>query len=160
MRKRNNYLQRRETSWSFTITTVSLSRGDAEYYYNMIRYAKPSMIIEIGAGNTTLLAIQAIEQNKKEQSGYQCELIAVEPYEMPWLEQTGARILREVVEKTDRAIFKSLRRNDILFIDSSHMIRPQGDIVFEYLQLLPTRLLVCSFKSTTFLRRRIIRKYG
>lgn len=26
-------------------------------------------------------------------------------------------------------IFKSLNKNDILFIDSSHMIRPQGDVL-------------------------------
>ena len=27
---------------------------------------------------------------------------------------------------------------DILFIGSSHVIRPQGDVLFEYLELLPT----------------------
>ena len=34
--------------------------------------------------------------------------------------------------------FSQLSENDILFIDSSHVIRPQGDVLFEYLQLLPT----------------------
>jgi hypothetical protein len=28
--------------------------------------------------------------------------------------------------------------NDILFIDSSHVIRPHGDVLFEYLQVLPS----------------------
>jgi hypothetical protein len=32
--------------------------------------------------------------------------------------------------------FGKLERNDILFIDSSHVIRPQGDVLFEYLELL------------------------
>lgn len=31
-----------------------------------------------------------------------------------------------------------LDAGDILFIDSSHMIRPQGDVLFELLELLPT----------------------
>jgi len=31
-----------------------------------------------------------------------------------------------------------LKSNDLLFIDSSHIIRPQGDVLFEYLELLPT----------------------
>ena len=35
------------------------------------------------------------------------------------------------------AFFKGLQRNDILFIDSSHIIRPQGMWLFEYLQVLP-----------------------
>ena len=36
------------------------------------------------------------------------------------------------------AVFSQLEANDILFIDSSHIIRPQGDVLFEYLELLPT----------------------
>ena len=35
-------------------------------------------------------------------------------------------------------MFQELDAGDILFIDSSHMIRPQGDVVFEYLEILPT----------------------
>ena len=35
------------------------------------------------------------------------------------------------------AILTSLEANDVLFIDSSHMIRPGGDILFEFLNLLP-----------------------
>ena len=33
-------------------------------------------------------------------------------------------------------IFEDLKANDILFIDSSHVIRPQGDVLHEYLQIL------------------------
>jgi len=36
------------------------------------------------------------------------------------------------------AFFGVLEKGDLLFIDSSHMIRPQGDVLYEYLQLLPT----------------------
>lgn len=36
------------------------------------------------------------------------------------------------------AFFAELQENDILFIDSSHVIRPTGDVLYEYLQLLPT----------------------
>jgi len=36
------------------------------------------------------------------------------------------------------SFFSELQENDILFIDSSHVIRPQGDVLFEYLELLPT----------------------
>ncbi len=34
-------------------------------------------------------------------------------------------------------MFRSLAAGDILFIDSSHVIRPRGDVVFEYLEILP-----------------------
>jgi ubiquinone/menaquinone biosynthesis C-methylase UbiE len=40
------------------------------------------------------------------------------------------------VEEPDIAFFERLESNDILFIDSSHIIRPLGDILFEYLEIL------------------------
>jgi methyltransferase family protein len=112
--------------------------GDAEYFYNMIRYFKPSRLIEVGAGNSTLLALQAINRNKDEDPAYCCEQIAIEPYRMPWLETTGIRVIRDPVEKVESTIFQQLKKNDVLFIDSSHMVRPQGDITHLYLNVLPS----------------------
>jgi predicted O-methyltransferase YrrM len=39
--------------------------GDAEYLYNMIRFFKPSKIMEIGSGQSTLMALNAIEKTKQ-----------------------------------------------------------------------------------------------
>lgn len=111
--------------------------GDAEYLYNLIRYFKPGKIIEIGSGHSTLMAINAIKQNQKSDSSYKCDHICIEPFENKWLEQTDVQIIREMVENTDMTLFKSLKANDILFIDSTHMIRPQGDVLYEYIELLP-----------------------
>jgi hypothetical protein len=41
------------------------------------------------------------------------------------------------VEEVDIEIFKALKKDDILFVDSSHIIRPQGDVLVEYLEILP-----------------------
>ena len=57
---------------------------------------------------------------------------------MPWLEKTGATVLRQRVEEVDLSFFGQLEAGDLLFIDSSHMIRPEGDVLFEYLELLPS----------------------
>ncbi len=57
---------------------------------------------------------------------------------MPWLEKTEVTVIREKVENVDISFFSELGEGDILFIDSSHIIRPEGDVLFEYLQLLPT----------------------
>jgi len=47
-------------------------------------------------------------------------------------------VVRQKVEELPTAFFSELAGNDILFIDSSHVIRPQGDVLFEFLELLPT----------------------
>ena len=123
---------------SFFFNNPSLGPGDAEYLYCLIRYFKPARIIEIGSGYSTLMAKQAIEKNKQEGPSYNCEQICIEPYEMPWLEKTGVQVIRKLAEDVDISFFSKLQQNDILFIDSSHIIRPQGDVLFEFLEILPT----------------------
>lgn len=121
----------------FFLDNRQFGSGDAEYWYQLLRAVRPSRIVEIGSGNSTLMAIQALEKNRSDDPGYSCEHICIEPYEMPWLEQVDVSVVREKVEDVDPSVFAALQQNDILFIDSSHMIRPGGDVLFEYLQLLP-----------------------
>jgi predicted O-methyltransferase YrrM len=124
--------------FGFFYDNPSFGPADAEYLYCMIRHFKPQRIIEIGSGYSTLMARQAIKLNSSEDPFYQCAHICVEPYEMPWLEKTGVQVIRKLVEEVGLTLFASLKENDILFIDSSHMIRPQGDVLFEFLELLPS----------------------
>src|SRR5204862_1583914 len=120
----------------FRMNNTSFESGDAEYFYNLIRLKKPRRLVEIGSGQSTLLAIKALNKNKSEVAGYQCAHVCIEPYELPWLEKTGTEIIRQRVEDVDWTFFSKLAANDILFIDSSHVIRPQGDVLYEYLELL------------------------
>jgi predicted O-methyltransferase YrrM len=113
----------------------SFEPGDAEFLYNMIRHFKPNRIVEVGSGNSTLMGLLAIEENKKENSDYRCEQICIEPFEKPWLESIGVNVVRKKIECCQTSLFEALTENDILFIDSSHIIRPQGDVLHECLQL-------------------------
>jgi predicted O-methyltransferase YrrM len=122
----------------FYMKNGSFESGDAEYLYQIIRLIRPRRLFEIGSGHSTLAALRAIRKNRDEDATYDCKHICIEPYEMPWLERTGVQVIRKRVEDVGTALFSQLRNNDILFIDSSHVIRPQGDVLFEYLELLPT----------------------
>ena len=86
----------------------------------------------------TSAAIKAIHKNHEQDPDYECDHVCVEPYEMAWLEKTNVSVIRKKVEDVELSFFSTLQENDILFIDSSHIIRPQGDVLFEYLELLPT----------------------
>jgi hypothetical protein len=122
----------------FYFNNGAFESGDAEYWYQLIRVRKPKRIFEIGSGNSTLMAVKAINRNRNDDPSYACKHICIEPYEMPWLEKVGVSLVRKRVEDLDLSFFSELQENDILFIDSSHIIRPQGDVVYEYLQLLPS----------------------
>ena len=125
-----------ESIYDFDITGA-FKFGDAEFLYQITRLLKPKKFVEIGSGSSTKIAYQALKKNKEE-SNSESEHICIEPYEMPWLEDFGVKVIRKLVEECDSNIFSSLEENDILFIDSSHIIRPQGDVLKEYLEIIPT----------------------
>lgn len=122
----------------FHFDNSTFGPGDAEYWYQLIRALKPRRIFEIGGGYSTLMAVKALEKNRAEDAAYHCEHICIEPYEMPWLERAGVKTVRKRVEDLNLQFFSALGDQDVLFIDSSHVIRPEGDVLFEYLEILPT----------------------
>jgi len=122
---------------AYGYTNPTYGPGDSETLYNMIRHFKPARLVEIGSGESTLMARLAIAANMREDSAYSCRHICIEPYEQPWLEGIGVEVIRQMVQDTGLSVFEGLRENDILFIDSSHVIRPQGDVLYEYLFLVP-----------------------
>jgi hypothetical protein len=119
------------------VNSPSYGMGDSELLYSVLRKAKPRRIVEIGSGQSTLIALAAREANRQEDPSYDCTITCIEPFEQPWLESTGVSVLRDRVELVDRAVFGTLGAGDVLFVDSSHVIRPQGDVVTEYLELIP-----------------------
>lgn len=133
-----NFPMDKKNDTGYYYNNKSYEAGDAEYLYNIIRYFKPKRLIEIGSGNSTLMARNAIFKNEMEDSNYKCQHICIEPFEQPWLEKLNVELVRKKVENIDLSFFQKLDKNDILFIDSSHIIRPQGDVLYEYLELLPT----------------------
>lgn len=120
----------------FCIKNGSFDSGDAELLYQFIRVKKPRKVIEIGSGNSTKIAKLALDRNFSE-TNLKAEHICIEPYEMPWLENIGVKVIRDRVENCPISIFTEMSENDLLFIDSSHVIRPQGDVLHEYLTIIP-----------------------
>lgn len=129
--------KKRPGSLDYYYSNASFLAGDSEILYNVIRHYHPRKMIEIGSGFSTRMAKAALDQNRKEGDG--ASHICIEPFEMPWLERLkDTEILRSRVEEVDLGIFGELGENDILFIDSSHVLRMGGDVYVEYLKILPT----------------------
>lgn len=132
-----NFPKEKVKDLSFFHNNGSYMHGDAEYLYSLIRKKKPKRLIEVGCGFSTLVIEEAIKKTKEEEEDYHCHHICIEPFEMPWLEALDIDVIRSKVEDISLDVFDQLKENDIFFIDSSHIIRPQGDVLFQYLQVLP-----------------------
>ena len=123
---------------TFHFDNVFFEPGSSEVYYGLIRLLRPRRIVEVGSGMSSLLAIRAVRDAAQVDRNYSCRITCIEPYERPWLEQTGVEVERCPVETLSPRYFQTLEPNDILFIDSSHVIRPQGDVLFLLLTVLPS----------------------
>jgi hypothetical protein len=106
-------------------------RIDAEVYYAMIRRLRPRTIVEIGSGNSTRIAVNAVKANGEGR------VICMDPQPRADITDLPITWLKSRVEDVALANFSDLRDGDILFIDSSHVLRTGGDVQQEYLEILP-----------------------
>lgn len=111
-------------------------RFDAMVLYSMLRTHKPSRYVEVGSGLSTYYASLAAERNGAE--GHPMQITCIEPYPYPALSTIpGIKLMQQEVQSAPLEIFTSLGANDVLFIDSSHIVRLDGDVPFLFLDVLP-----------------------
>lgn len=99
--------------------------------YTMIQKYKPSKYVEVGSGNSTKVAFQAIQNLPN------TEIISIDPQPRAEIDQLATTIIRKPFEDIDFDFLFSLQANDILFIDNSHRILPNSDAMVFFLEVLP-----------------------
>jgi hypothetical protein len=110
--------------------------GDAEILYSVIRHFKPLRVVEVGGGHSSKIIQHALKQNNLNTpitSKHTC----IEPFEAPYLKSLNITLIRKIVTEVDVSFFSDLKANDILFIDSSHILRPDGDVLYLFLEVIP-----------------------
>ncbi|MFH1369564.1 MAG: class I SAM-dependent methyltransferase [Elusimicrobiota bacterium] len=139
--KEYNAFPRKRTSnpSEYFVDNDSFATVDGEILYCMIRHFKPKKIFEIGSGFSTMLSAQAVLKNESENS-MDAELTAFEPYPNKIIKKGFpgfARLEQKCIQEVELPVFIELRENDILFIDSSHVLKIGSDVQYEYLEILP-----------------------
>jgi len=129
-------LEKKSPNYNFNIKNQFFEYGDAEIYYQLIRHIKPKNILEIGSGQSTLVALEAIKKNRIINK-VNTKITCVEPYENIWLNSLDIKILRKKIEDVDKSYYLNLKKGDILFVDTSHIIRPQGDVLKIFFEIIP-----------------------
>lgn len=109
---------------------------EAQALHGVLRWLKPKRMIEVGSGVSTHCSAKALAMNASE--GHKGQLTCIEPYPSDYLKSaSGVELVTSKVEDVDLATFDQLGDGDFLFIDTSHVVRPVGDVTHLYLEVIP-----------------------
>jgi len=115
------------------------SIGDAAVLRAMIGYKKPRRIIEIGSGFSSACMLDTLDELHLNNT----RLTFIEPYPERLLsllrehDRNRTTLIQSMVQNVDLGLFDELERDDIAFIDSSHVLKTGSDVNFELFDILP-----------------------
>jgi hypothetical protein len=126
----------RQNNLQYSILNDAFAWMDARLLHYFLQKNKPKKIIEIGSGNSTLLTY-----NTKQMFNLDVDIICIEPYPSDYLEKLHnmgkITLIKNYLENIDLNIFTTLTENDILFIDSSHVLKLDSDVMFYFTKIFP-----------------------
>jgi Methyltransferase domain len=125
------------THWRHYTTDLSVNREfglpDAICLYGFLRELKPRKLIEIGCGYSSACALDTIEAFNLPTV---CTFIDPFPTRLPSL-LAKKKLIEKPVQQVSLALFQELDAEDILFIDSTHVLKTGSDVHYELFEILP-----------------------
>jgi predicted O-methyltransferase YrrM len=113
------------------------TRLDAQLLYLTLRELKPRRILEVGSGLSTYYAARALERNREE--GVAGRITCIDPYSGDRVQGLPAvEVVRREVQDVAPQEFRVLEEGDVLFIDSTHVVKVGGDVAHLYLEVVPS----------------------
>lgn len=110
---------------------------DSEVLYAMVRRFHPARVVEVGAGFSTLVIAAAAQRNREQGSPLSHEVY--DPFPSPTVDSVRDGIELHPLAATEipPSHLAQLAPDDILFIDTTHTVKPGGDVVHLLLGALP-----------------------
>jgi Methyltransferase domain len=110
---------------------------DARVLYAMIRHLRPKLVVELGSGQTTRVAVQACRENARD--GAHTRVRAFDPFptvvddSLPGLTELSRVRAQDVPDE----VFAELRSGDVLLVDTTHSVKIASDVNHIFLRVLP-----------------------
>jgi len=112
------------------------TRVDAMVLYMMLRHHKPARYLEVGSGLSTYYAWLAAARNAAE--GRPMEITVVDPFVSEGTRGLpGVEAVAREAQDLPADWYARLAAGDVLFIDSTHIVRVDGEVPYLVLEVLP-----------------------
>lgn len=118
---------------------LSFTYDDAPILHYFMRTVKPGRIIEIGSGNSSAVMLDTDELYLGKNIKFTFIDIDCSNLRKNLTEEDykNVKIIEKPIQEVDLEIFKELEQNDLLFIDSSHVIKMGSDLQTIFFKILP-----------------------
>jgi hypothetical protein len=114
--------------------------GDAAVYSALIRLLKPKRITEVGSGFSSAVSLDTSDHFLNGTIYF--TFIDPYPERLRFLlgakHESNLKVLTQTVQTTPLEEFEALDGGDILFIDSTHILKTGSDVSFELFNVLPS----------------------
>lgn len=104
---------------------------DALALYSFLVQRNPATFIEVGSGNSTAFAGQAVRDHE-----LRTRIISIDPHPRKEIDAICDEVIRQPLEDVDLGLFKRLTGSDLLFIDSSHRSFQSSDVTVFFVEVL------------------------
>lgn len=105
---------------------------DAVAIYGFIAERSPSRYIEVGSGNSTKFARQAIADH-----ALSTRITSIDPHPRAEVDRVCDEVVRAPIEDVDLSLFEALGPGDIVYVDNSHRAFMNSDVTVTFLDVLP-----------------------
>lgn len=105
---------------------------DAISIYGLLAVNNPRWYVEVGSGNSTKFARQAIKDH-----GLRTLITSIDPFPRADIDRICDKVIRQPCEDVSSELFDSLTSEDILFVDNSHRSFPNSDVTVFFTEILP-----------------------
>jgi hypothetical protein len=109
---------------------------DAMTLYFMIRDLKPKRYFEVGSGFSTYYSWLASRKNREQ--GVQTDFRVVDPYPREAMKKLeGVTVTAAPAQELPIDFFSDLISGDVLFIDTTHVLKVGGEVAYLFLEVVP-----------------------
>jgi Methyltransferase domain len=109
---------------------------EAEVLFGFVATNKPRRITQVGCGVSTAICLNAAER-----AGYKPDIVCLEPYPSAYLREAAQRgsirLIGQPAQMVDYDIIADLADGDLLFIDSTHAVKPGSEVNYLIHEVLP-----------------------
>ncbi len=132
------FTDKKEKQLRYYFDNVYYNYGDGIILYSFLRHFHPKRIIEVGSGFSSALMLDT-----NDIFNGNINFTFIDPYPERLInlldknEKNRTKIESNPVQDVDLELFRTLKKNDILFIDSSHVAKIDSDVLHIIFNILP-----------------------